>query len=173
MYKSLKPHPYSRSTTAPIPCSCLSSPEDRCLAVPLSFVPVLLSFFRIIWLVHVLRALVHSIYLVEMFYKFSALIILALTSSVNAAAISPARKFPFRYRTRCSRMTLLNSNLGFARQASLVAPPLNIGFLPGPVAPPLDPVAPPPEPVAPPPEPVAPPLDIGPLPGQVPPALGG
>ncbi len=97
MYKSLKPHPYSRSTTAPIPCSCLSSPEDRCLAVPLSFVP----FSRFIWLVQVLRALVHSIYLVKMLYKFSVLILLALTSSVNAAAISPARKSPFRYRTHC------------------------------------------------------------------------
>src|SRR6266446_1380246 len=64
------------------------------------------------------------------------------------------------------RMTLLNSNLGFARQDSLVPLPDPGAPPPDPVSPPPNPadslpspLAPPPNPVAPPPDPVAPPLN--------------
>ena len=88
MYKSLKHQPYS-SSAAPIQYSCLifrgQVPQSQ------SFVLFLPSFSRFTWPVRVIR-LSHC--LVEMVSKsFVAFLILALTTSVNSAAIGSARQF--------------------------------------------------------------------------------
>ena len=87
MYKSFKSQPYSRPTAVLIPHSSLSSSEDRCLAVSLS--PLHLTGPS-----PTCSTVIPPCYLVKMISKsFLALLILALTSSVNAAAIPPARQF--------------------------------------------------------------------------------
>ena len=99
MYKSLKPQPWSRSTTAFIPYSRLffSSSEDRCLTV--SIFPSYTAIFHLAspspTCAIPSQLLPYSICLVhpEMNTKsFIALTFLALASSVNAL---PPRQFLF------------------------------------------------------------------------------
>ena len=88
MYKSLRPQPCSHSTTAFIPHSIFRGQVPRSLS---SFVH--LSFFSSYliltfpWPVRLLHALIFHVEMISKSFIALALSVLALTSSVNAAAI--------------------------------------------------------------------------------------
>ena len=94
MYKSLKLQPCSVQQQLPYPVLVLSS-EDRCLT--LYFLFFFCYLFSFTWPVRVLLSfhIPHSnLFSVKMIPKsLVALLILSLTTSVNAAAIGPARQF--------------------------------------------------------------------------------
>ena len=122
MYKSLKPQPCSRSKTAFIPHSSLSTSEDRCLVIFIFL--ALLSF--------------HPLHLASPSHTCSRSTLLACQNDLQIIHCSLNPRFDVLcqcychfscssvpLRPRCTRRTLLTSNLVFARQDSIASPPIS------------------------------------------------
>ena len=95
VYKSFKPQSRSCPETASISCSSLILRGRLAVSIFRSFPAIFYSLHLITWPVRVLqvRTLIAPYCIVEMISKsFTALLILALMSSVNAAAIGRGRQ---------------------------------------------------------------------------------